>query len=62
MSWNILVGLLFALRVARLVRFPAGAGNYSFLESGARLSLRPIWLSVEWVPGVSLREDKAAGA
>jgi len=62
MSWNSLVGLLSALRVGRLVRFPAGAGNYSFLESGTRLPVRPIWLSVEWVPGSLLRKDKAAGA
>jgi hypothetical protein len=61
MSWNSLVGLVSALRVGRMVRFPAGAGNYSFLESGAIPSLRPVWLSVEWVPGSLYARIKRLG-
>jgi hypothetical protein len=61
MSWNSLVGLVSALRVGRLVRFPTGAGSYSFLESGARPSLRPIRLSVEWVAGSLYARIKRLG-
>jgi hypothetical protein len=61
MSWSSLVGLVSALRVGRLVRFPAGAESYSFLESGTRPSLGPIWLSVEWVPGSLYARIKRLG-
>jgi len=57
MSWSSLVGLVSALRV----RFPVGAGSYSFLESGARPSLGPVWFSVEWVPASLYARIKLLG-